>query len=146
MSEYLEQGVELLGRMAASRGINWKTDADALPKGDLVTGNELLADRLGIGLPEELDPNLGEDDYARGHRADVPGMNIRVSLNGSSLGQFSVPRWQSYLYVIPHVVTDFLTDRIRPSGSNEFVLDPVYADESDYRWIGPATVHFRQNS
>ena len=82
-----------------------------------------------------------------GYRADVPGMSIRVSLNGSSLGQFSVPRWQSHAYIIPHVVmADFVSDRIRPSGSNELVFDPVYADDSDYCWIGPAMVHFRQNS
>ena len=64
MVEYLEERAELLGRMAASHGINWKSDADALPKGDMVARIGLLADRLGIGLPEALDPDLGEDDYA----------------------------------------------------------------------------------
>lgn len=65
MVEYLEQRAEFLGRMAASRGIDWKTDADALPKGDMVARIGLLADRFGIGLPEALAPDLDEDHYAR---------------------------------------------------------------------------------
>lgn len=82
-----------------------------------------------------------------GYRTDASGMNISVRLNDSSLSQHSVPRWQDHSNVIPHVViANFVSERIRASGSNKLVFDHVYADESNYCWVGPTMVQFRQNS
>lgn len=82
-----------------------------------------------------------------GARSGVAGLNIRVILNGQSLGQITVPRWTDHNFIIMHVVQiDFPSNRLLPTGPNVLRFEPVYASGSDYCWIGPAIVHFRQNT
>ena len=58
-----------------------------------------------------------------------------------------VPRWTDHAYIIMHTVQiDFPSNRLLSSGPNVLRFDPVYASASDYCWIGPAIVHFRQNA
>jgi len=82
-----------------------------------------------------------------GFRNGVAGLNIRVTLNGQSLGQFTVPRWTNHAFIIMHTVQiDFPSSRLLPTGPNVLRFEPVYDGASDYCWIGPAIVHFRQNT
>lgn len=82
-----------------------------------------------------------------GFRSNVAGLRIRVRLNSQNLGTFAVSRWQSHGFIIFDMVhADFSTNMLRNSGSNTLDFEPLYIDNRDYCWIGPALVAFRQNS
>lgn len=74
-------------------------------------------------------------------------LGIRVLLNGHRLGQFTVPRWENHGCIVQQVVLhDFDSDLLRSTGPNILEFRPNYGASNDYCWIGPAAVHFRQNS
>lgn len=68
MKSILKEMVELLSHLATPRSIGWKTETDALLKGDLIARIGLPPDRFGIALPEPLHSTLGLEDYA--HRIE----------------------------------------------------------------------------
>lgn len=87
-----------------------------------------------------------------GFRQDQEAISVRIDLNGNRLTTVMFRRWQSHAVIVPDVaVVDFESSLLR----NHFLfwpqlnilsIRPIYADSSDYGWIGPVIVHFHQSA
>lgn len=74
------------------------------------------------------------------------GLSVRLKLNGTSIGLYNVRRYNPQAaFVFDQLLVDFSSNLLK-AGDNTLVVEPQYSDTSDYCWIGPAIVHFRQNS
>lgn len=112
-----------------------------------LSGSRDLTTRFGSGGRNSGKLAVLQFSALGGYNGAAEFLNITVLLNGSSLGQFSVPRWRSHASIIFQMtMADFSSNRLRSSGLNDLRFEPAYVGSTDYCWIGPAMVHFRQSA
>jgi hypothetical protein len=111
-----------------------------------LSGGKVLSTTFNSGGRNAKKRAYAQISSLGGLKANVNGMNIRMVLNGTSVGTYSVSRFSGQPFVIfDQIVAEFSSDLLK-DGDNTLVLVPQYTDASDYCWIGPAIVHYRQNS
>ena len=82
-----------------------------------------------------------------GANANQSLMNISLTLNGTSIGVYSVRRFNALgALVFDQILVEFSTDLLNSAGDNTLLIQPQYSSSEDYCWVGPAIVHYRQNS
>ena len=82
-----------------------------------------------------------------GLHANQSAISIRLMLNGTSIGQYSVRRYTGQPSVLfDQVLVEFSSDLLKSSGDNTLLIEPLYSNSQDYCWVGPAVVHYKQNS
>jgi hypothetical protein len=82
-----------------------------------------------------------------GYSAGRNGLTFRANINGTRIGTFTFRRWTDHTMInFDHIFLDFNSNVLNGSGSNTIAIEPLYSGSSDYCWIGPIIVHFRQNA
>jgi hypothetical protein len=73
-------------------------------------------------------------------------INLRVKVNGTTLGVYTVHRWLDHAFIVMDSLLIEFSSNLLNSGNNTLTIEPLYSGTTDYCWVGPGVVQFRQNS